>query len=262
MPIVSIAELDIHYLEQGSGPVLLIFPAHLHAAAGYEREMAHFSDRFRVVAFDYPETGGSTREPKYPDERRFDPWGWWSDVACHLLQELGIESVYALAVGGGARAALHFAGHHARLHELQAQGLICDSFLADLDARTLHRALDVREHYYVRYGKLLEKEHGEDWRAVVDAETAYLRRIADRGGYAVRDVVINAIDCPVLLTGHMKDPLTPGIAREYARLAGLIPNCSIHLASDAGHPYIEYPWMWSNPDDFRAVADRFLARVT
>jgi pimeloyl-ACP methyl ester carboxylesterase len=198
----------------------------------------------------------------YADERQFDPWGWWSDIGCHLLLELGLDSAYVLGVGGGARAAMHFAGHHARLHELTALGVIADSFLADLDARALHRALDRREHYHVRYSKLLQREHGDDWREVVDAETAYLRRIADRGGYAVPDVVMNSVACPVLLTGHMKDPLTPGIAREYARLAGIIPDCSIHLAGTAGHPYIEYPWMWSNPEGFRAVADRFLASLT
>jgi hypothetical protein len=34
-----------------------------------------------------------------------------------------------------------------------------DSFLADWDGRTLHRWLDVREHFYVRNEKSLQEQH-------------------------------------------------------------------------------------------------------
>lgn len=57
MPQVTIAELDIHYADQGSGDVLLIFPENLHASPAYEGEMAHFATRFRVLSFDVPGSG-------------------------------------------------------------------------------------------------------------------------------------------------------------------------------------------------------------
>ncbi|MGC9523030.1 MAG: alpha/beta fold hydrolase [Anaerolineae bacterium] len=136
--------------------------------------------------------------------------------------------------------------------------MIADDFFATLDGRTLHRLVDTREHYYVRAHRLLRKEHGDDWREVVDADTAFLRRIADHGGYHLHEYVLNSIRCPVLLTGSLQDPLRPGMATEYARLSALIPNCSLHLASTSGHPYIEHPFMWSNPTAFRTVVDLFL----
>lgn len=240
---------------------MLIYPDHLHASKGYKREITHFSDRFHVVAFDYPGTGRSTRDVKYQDERQFDLWTNWSDFGTHLLMELGIESAYAMGVGGGARAAFLFAGHHTRVHEMTPLGVIADSVLTDLDARTLHRAVDVREHYYVRQWKLLQSEHGDDWREVVDADTAFLRVIADHGGYYLHEYVLNSTPCPVLLTGSLQDPLRPGLAQEYARLSRLIPDCSVYMASTAGHPYIEYPFMWSNPAAFRTLADLFLSET-
>lgn len=258
---IKFADLEIFYREKGTGETLLIFPDHLHTSAAYREEIDYFAGRFHALAFDYPGRGRSTREAKYPDEQAFDLWNFWADLACHLLMELEIESCYALGVGGGARAALHFAGKQAGQHGLTALGVLADSFLADLDGRTLHRALDTREHFYVRNEKRLAAEHGEDWRQVVDGDTAVLRQIADRGGYAVHDYVLNRIPCPVLLTGHLQDPLRPGVAAEYARLAALIPQCSLYLAAGPNHPYLEHPFLRTDPATFRAVADRFLAQT-
>jgi valacyclovir hydrolase len=260
MPTLQMGDQELAYTDRGTGETLLIYPDHLHASRGYEQEIDYFAERFRVIAFDYPGTGQSTRDVKYEDEREYDLWSYWSDFGTHLLMELGITSAMALGVGGGARAALFFAGHHSRVHDITPRVVIADSFLPSPDMRSLHRILDRREHYYVRQWRLLKEEHGEDWREVVDKDTAFLRRVADHGGYYLHEYVLNSIPCPVLLTGSLQDPLNPGLAQEYARLAGLIPDCSLYLASTAGHPHIESPWMWSNPTVFRAVVDLFLSR--
>jgi pimeloyl-ACP methyl ester carboxylesterase len=260
MPNIEFADLRIHYVEEGEGQTLLIFPDNIQTASAYAAEIAYFADRFHVLAFDYPGTGLSTHEIKYLDEQEYDLWNFRADLACHLLMDLGVERVYAMGSGGGALAALHFAGKQARLHRLTVQGVVADSFLADRDPRSMHRALDVREHYYVRNEKRLLERHGEDWRAIVDWDTNFQRRLADHGGYAVPNFVLNAIPCPVLLTGNMSDPLTPGIVDDYARLATRIPDCTVHVAARSFHPYIEYPWMWSDADLFRDVVDLFVSR--
>jgi pimeloyl-ACP methyl ester carboxylesterase len=262
MPTVQIAEIDLYYTTIGTGDPLLIFPDNLLSAQAYAREVDHFANHFQVLAFDYPGTGKSTHKMMYLDEREVDYWGFRADLACHLLLELKIETCYALGVGGGALAALHFAGKQAPQHRVVVKGLIADSFLADWDSRTLHRWLDLREHFYVRNAKKLQELHGNDWRQVVDEDTRYLRQLADRGGYAVPNSFLNAITCPVLLTGHMEDQGLPNIAQEYARLSRLIPDCSLYLASNQRHPYIERPYLWSDPDTFKQVADLFLSNIT
>lgn len=262
MPLIDIAEQEIHYKEAGSGAALLVFPDNLHASPAYADEITHFSDRFRVLAFDYPGTGGSTRDVRYRDEYEYDPWNYRADFACHLLLALGVDACYVMGAGGGGLVALHFAGRQAQLHGLTALGVIADSFLARLDSRTLHRSLDRREHTYVRNADALREQHGDDWRQVVDADTAFLRQMADRGGYAVPDFVLNSISCPVLLTGSLKDPWTPGVAHEYARISGIVPDCTVHLESTSAHRFgEEHPFMWTDPLSFRRISDAFLAKA-
>ena len=261
MPRIDIAELEIHYVEQGSGETLLLLPDNLHASQAYARELEYFSDRFRVLSFDYPGTGSSTREVKYQDERQLDLWNFRADLACHLLLALGIDSCIAMGAGEGALVALHLAGKQARLHGLEARGVIADSFLCRLSSRTLHRGLDAREHYYVRDADRLEQQHGEAWRQVVDADTAHLRGMADRGGYELPDFVLNSIPCPILLTGNLQDPLMPGIAQEFARISAIVPDCSLFLASSSGDPFdYQHPLMWTDRRSFRTVSDMFLSR--
>jgi pimeloyl-ACP methyl ester carboxylesterase len=262
MPRIDIGEQEIHYSETGSGDTLLMFPDNLNSSRAYDNEIGYFSDRFHVLSFDYPGTGRSTRNVKYHDEREYDLWNYWADFACHLLLALDIDGCYAMGTSGGALAALQFAGRQAKLHKLATKGVIADSFLGELDSRTLHRSLDVREHYYVRNAESLMQQHGDDWRQVVDADTSFLRRIADRGGYELPGFVLNSITCPVLLTGSLQDPLTPRISQELARISAIIPHCSVYLASESGHPSgQEHPLMWTDPDSFRKVSDMFLSRL-
>ena len=261
MPFIDIGDIQIYYSSTGTGDKLLLFPDNHLSSLAYQNEIDHFSNRFEVIAFDYPTMGKSTHEVKYPDEREFDYWGFWADLACHMLIELEIERCFALGVGGGALTALHFAGKQAPQHKLDVQGLILDSFLPDLDTRTLHRWLDVREHFYVRNEQVLQEQHGENWRQVLDQDTRFLRQLADRGGYAVPDHIINAIGCPTLLTGHLQDTILPGLAVEYARISSLIPNCSLFLSAKTNHPYLERPFMWTDPESFRAVTNIFLEKL-
>lgn len=118
----------------------------------------------------------------------------------------------------GPLSARHFAGRQASLHKINVLAAIADSFLADLDHRTLHRWLDAREHYSIRRVRRMERLHGQDWRSVVEADTAALRTLADRGGYSLPTSVLRGVRCPVLLSGNLRDPLTLGIAEQFAQM--------------------------------------------
>lgn len=261
MPHVNLGKFQIHYNLTGQGDTLLLFPDNLHSAAAYEQDLASLTAQFQVLTFDYPGFGRSSHDWHYPDELDVDYFGFRADLACHLLLDLRIDACHTLGVGGGALAALHFAGKQAAQHKLRVLSLIADSFMADFDARNLHRWLDVREHYYVRNTHRLQDWHGQDWRTLLDLDTHFLRGLAGRGGYAIPEKIVNAISCPTFLTGHLQDPALPNLAREYSRLSGLIPHCSLYLAADAGHPHIERPFIWSDPDMFKHVAGHFWNRV-
>ena len=110
MPLVKIADIKIYYSITGAGDRLLLFPDNHLSSLAYQDDIDYFAKRFEVVAFDVPTMGQSTHEILYPDERHVDYWGFWADLACHLLMELKIDRCFALGVGGGALSALHFAG--------------------------------------------------------------------------------------------------------------------------------------------------------
>lgn len=258
MPIVNLGDLEIHFVEKGEGEVLLIFPDNDLAAAEYEEEITYFGRRFRAMSFDVPGTGASTRKVAFHDEIQLDPWNYRADLACHLLLALEIDTCWVLGSGFGALSALHFAGEQASLHNINVLAAVADSFLADLDLRTLHRWLDAREHYYVRRVRRMERLHGDDWRAVVDADTTSLRALANRGGYALPNRVLRGIDCPVLLSGNLRDPLTPGIAEQVARMTASLSDATIVLAGRSHHPHgDEHPWLRTAPERFRQTVDTF-----
>jgi pimeloyl-ACP methyl ester carboxylesterase len=261
LPELAIAELRIHYEMQGEGEALLLLPDDILAVSAYQDEIEHLAERFSVIAADYPGRGLSSREDPYPDEHAYDLWGYRADLACHLLQDLGVTDCHIVGSQGGALVALHVAGKQARLHGIRPLSVIADSLTPDMDSRALHRILDTREHYYRRQHRSLAQQHGDDWRAVVDADTAFLRQMASRGGYALAPAILNGVACPTLLLGCLADPRTPGIAAQYARLAELIPDCCMYLAATAGHPHIEYPLLKSDPILWRTQAALFWDRV-
>ena len=262
MPKITIGQQEIAFMEEGTGEALFMFPDNIHSSLAFREEFAYFSKDYRVLSFDYPGSGRSSRQIMNADERTYDLWNYYADFACHLLMAQNITKCYAMGVSEGALAALQFAGRQARLHKIETLGVIADSFLCNYDTQSLHRLLDAREHYYVRHSKELQEQHGEDWRQVVDADTAALRKLADHGGYELPECVLKTIVCPVLLTGNLRDTLTPGIALEYARISAIIPKCSVYLASESGDRYgHEHPLMWTAPTLFRAVASLFFSAV-
>jgi pimeloyl-ACP methyl ester carboxylesterase len=240
---------------------LVIFPDNHLSSGAYAAEINDFSKRFEVIAFDYPTPGKSTQKVKYPDDREVDYWWFWADLACHLLVELEIDRCFELGVGGGALVGLHFSDEQASDHPIEVQGIVLDSFLAKMDTRTLHRWLDERELFYDRNKKSLREPHGENWRAVVDQDTQYLWKLADRGGYQEPEFILNTIACPVLLTGRLEDRILPNLALEYAQISRLIPNCSIYLSSKANHATLERPFMRTDSDCFQCLTDLFSKRL-
>jgi pimeloyl-ACP methyl ester carboxylesterase len=118
MPSVNLSKLQINYAVQGTGDSFLLFPDNLFAFQAYPHEIETLSKRYQVIAFDYPGVGQSTHDVLYPDEREVDLWGFWADLACHLLLELKINACCVLGVGGGALTALQFAGKQAPQHKL------------------------------------------------------------------------------------------------------------------------------------------------
>jgi pimeloyl-ACP methyl ester carboxylesterase len=97
--------------------------------------------------------------------------------------------------------------------------------------------------------------HGEDWEQVVKADTDLIRRFVERGRDWFKDR-LSEVQCPVLLTASKQDVALSQVARQTCQMAEQISDCRLYLHNKGGHPL-----MWSQPETFRAVADRFLMAV-
>lgn len=82
------------YVDLGRGPTLLLIPGTLGRGDIFWQQIAALSDRLRVVAVTYPETGGIE--------------DWSADLAA-LLDHLGIETASVLGSSLGGYLAQYFA---------------------------------------------------------------------------------------------------------------------------------------------------------
>ncbi len=85
------------YVEAGQGPALVLIPGTLGRGDIFWQQIAALSDRLRVVAVTYPETGGIED---------------WADDLAALMDRLGLQSAALLGSSLGGYLAQYFAAAH------------------------------------------------------------------------------------------------------------------------------------------------------
>lgn len=235
----------LFYREQGDGPPLLVLPGNTASSACHLGELAHFGQRYRTIGLDFLGTGQSARVASWPHN-------WWAagaSAAVTLLDHLGIERCIVMGTSGGAAAAL--------LMALDAPGrvraVIADSEVARFPAAALQVLLMDRNQRSEGQRAFWEQAHGDDWEQVVDADTAMLASYLP-AGIDYFDGRLGKISCPALLTASLTNSLLPAVAPQLCQMAQQIAQSQLFLLNAGNHPL-----MWTRPDEFRMVADAFLA---
>lgn len=85
MPRIAVDDLRMHYIDAGSGPVLVLLHGLGGSVADWEQQIAHFSRAFRVIAPELRGFGKTTRGRRWVTIARLA-----QDVS-RFLQQLGIE---------------------------------------------------------------------------------------------------------------------------------------------------------------------------
>lgn len=104
------AEIDgnsVHYIDEGSGPVLLLLHDNPTWSFLYRHIVRKLSPHFRCIALDYPGFGLSTPRPGYnflPREH--------SDVLEKFVDHLGLKDLRIMVQDWGGPVGLGFAGRH------------------------------------------------------------------------------------------------------------------------------------------------------
>jgi valacyclovir hydrolase len=248
MPAFTNDDHQLFYREQGSGPLLLILPGNTASSANHSGELAYFGQRYRAVSLDFWGTGQSDRLEQWPDN-------WW-EVGAHdaaaLIAHLGDEPAFVMGTSGGAIVALLLA----ILYPERVRAVIADSIVERFTAASLKRSVAGRAARTPEQVTLWAQAHGEDWQAVVDADSGMLMHFLKktRGDWAQGR--LHQINCPVLLTASLEDSMLPNVCKQLMSMSRQIPNSRSFLTGDGDHPL-----MWSRPEDFRHVCDYFLRRI-
>jgi pimeloyl-ACP methyl ester carboxylesterase len=249
MPFFEWEQHRLFYRHQGSGPLLIVLPGNTASSFHLLGELTYFSERFQVAALDFLGTGQSERVAIWADQ-------WWLQGAIQiaaLIAHLGAEKACLMGTSGGAVAALLTAIHFPEC----VSAVVGDSFVEQAPPDQFRaRVLSDRAQRSASQIEFWQAAHGDDWEQVIDADNAMISRFADQGANWFQGQ-LNQVQCPVLLTASLQDPLIPNVAQEYSGMVEKITDCRLYLHHKGGHPL-----MWSEPQVFRTVSDFFLTSIT
>ncbi len=247
MPHFTYQGKQLFYRRQGNGPLLVILPGNTASSACHQADLDYFAQNFTAVSVDYLGTGLSDRTDNTPTD-------WFQDCgdqAAALIEHLGLGPAVLLGTSGGAVVALRCAATHPDL----VRAVIADSFTPIFTPQML------RQNVIAERSKPTDDQaafwrfaHGEDWRAVVEADTQMLKGMVENGGQWLGDSLAR-VACPVMLTFSLADQMLIDPARYGFEILSQLPDARGFFSPKGGHPL-----MWSAPDEFRQAITGFLGQ--
>jgi pimeloyl-ACP methyl ester carboxylesterase len=106
MPWVEVGNTDIYYVEEGQGQPLVFLHGMSSCGEAWFQQLAHFRDRYRVIAYDSVNHGHSSNSPR--DEEEPDR----ADELQGFLEALGIERPVLAGNSMGGDTLLRWATRH------------------------------------------------------------------------------------------------------------------------------------------------------
>ena len=247
MPFFNHQGRRMFYRTSGSGPLLLVLPGNTASSASHAGEIDAWSHAYHVAALDPLGTGQSDRIAHWPAN-------WWEQqahAAAGLVEHLGYQQCVAVGTSGGGAIALLLA----LAYPARVRAVIADSCVERMPGSALRAAVVGRQQPSSEQAAFWRKAHGDDWQAVVDADSELLLRLSGQGidWFAGR---LSELSCPTLLTASLQDSVLPDVAGQVCHMGQRIPNSQVFFANAGDHPL-----MWSQPEVFQAIAWAFLQQV-
>lgn len=173
MPFFTVRDKQMHYHDNGEGPLLVLLPGNTSSSAMHTREIELFSQHHRVIAPDYLGTGKSDRLDPWPDD-------WWhnngEDVA-ELIRHLDAGPAILVGSSGGGIVALGIAIVYPEL----VKAVIAESSAENYPPESMRSIVDGRADPPNELKTFWSVAHGADWQQVVEQDTAMMTRLAESG---------------------------------------------------------------------------------
>lgn len=241
----------IYFEEAGTGRPLLLLHGNTSSGMMFAPVIPMLTAKHHVIVPDFLGCGRSDRIAEWPA----DPWLAWSKQAAALCGYKGLEKIDVIGCSGGAIAAIDLALEQPGI----VHAVVADSFeglRADPSITGQIRAGREYAKQNEAFRSMLKAMHGDDWEAVVDADTeAVVRHARETGGFFRRP--IEDLTVKLLLTGSSEDEMFP--KGHYDALFGDICRrtdlAESHIFARGGHPA-----MMSNREEFISLCDAFFER--
>lgn len=106
---VTIDGADIHYRDEGQGPVVVLLHASYFNLLAWDQLTEELVNDHRVVRFDFPNVGLSGPETKEPPGGRFNLIERNVEVFSGLVEELGLDRFALVATSSGGSVGFRYA---------------------------------------------------------------------------------------------------------------------------------------------------------
>lgn len=253
METVTVDGLSVAYIDQGSGPVVLLLHGWGAPAETYRLIIDHLSARFRVLAPDLPGFGQSAEPPEPWDAARF------AEFVRHFAAALGVEEAVLIGHSNGGRIALHLLAEGAPFTVRRA-------ILMDAAGLKPHRGFSYyRKVYTYKAAKwffslpgirslfphAVEKARARHGSADYRAASPVMRQSMVLAVNSDLSALLPQITASTLLIWGEKDTATP--LCDGQKMARLIPDAGLVTLAGAGHFAFAECW-----GQCRRVLDSFL----
>lgn len=249
---IAAGGLDIHYLEAGEGPPLVLLHGGLATAAMWTKRIADLAKNYRVYAPDtrgHGQTSNPAAALTYPQ---------LADDVAAFIAALGIERPHIAGYSDGGQTALEFGLRHpGKARSLVLGGAVSEPTPAYLDGLrgwgfpiTADADEAALEAAFGAFFSVIKSSHGPA------GESAYWRRFLPQisdlwlglPSYSSRQMA--AISEPVLVLMGDRDEL--GGLDQPIRLYRSIPGAELGVVPGSPHGAAERDVFWTMVRDFHA----------
>ena len=249
--------VKLHYLESGSGPIILFVPGWTMPAEIWQAQIDHFSRNYHVVAID-PRSQGSSEKPaegNYPGRRALD----YKELIDHLGGSPVILVGWSLAVNEAFAYVDQFGTYKLAGLVLVDLGIYTPSTQEERDHRyaMFHSFQSDRKHYAETFVRgMYHKPHSEAYlESVVAAsmKTPTNSAVAMLGELAVKNdsrPLLPKLTIPVLAV------MTPVNRAAAELIASAVPGGQGEVFEDAGHCLFV-----DDPDRFNTLLENFVKKA-
>ncbi len=239
----------LYYCEQGAGEPLLLLHGNTVSSNIFAKDIPFFAEHFRVIAFDYPGHGKSSRILEFPDNF----WHYNARCALALLAHLSLDTISVIGTSGGALVGLNMC----TIQPNSIRKIVADSFFGNgLSIEETKRIVAGRNKSQTNFlmRQYWAKQAGPNWKRIVDADNDMLLRFAQNQAKAIIGN-LNTITAKVLITASRQDKIVPDIEKKLKDLAAQIPNAELKIFDTGKHTF-----MITKREIFRPLALNFLKK--